>query len=181
MRSARLSSATPRPCGTACRPGAGQLRGSTSTAFRTSHAGMCWRSWRKRTFDVAAWETTCDIGVPAFFCLIADRRNPQSPSWHRGRRTSGAGVALLRALTEAVQVRTTYISGTRDDLLPEEYTDAERDRKRRKRSPPVVPRRMPPRNFGAIADRSTATFDGVAAGCSSGLTPLASRRWSPSI
>jgi ribosomal protein S12 methylthiotransferase accessory factor len=38
---------------------------------------------------------------------------------------------LLRALTEAVQVRTTYISGTRDDLQPEEYGEAHRALRRR--------------------------------------------------
>ena len=31
-------------------------------------------------------------------------------------------MAFLRALTEAVQVRTTYITGSRDDLRPEEFT-----------------------------------------------------------
>jgi len=81
-------------------------------------------------FDVAVWDTTGDIGAASFFCLIIDRR---SRDGHCG---IGAGthpareIALLRALTEAVQVRTTYISGTRDDLLPEDYGEAERARKR---------------------------------------------------
>lgn len=71
---------------------------------------------------VAAWDITSDIGVPAFYALIVDRRSELA---HTG---AGAGahpareVALLRALTEAVQVRVNYIAGARDDLDPEEYT-----------------------------------------------------------
>jgi YcaO-like protein with predicted kinase domain len=78
---------------------------------RLQHAG----------FAVAAWETTSDTGVPAFHCLIVDKLRPQA---HPG---AGAGchpareIALLRALTEAVQVRMTYISGSRDDLATEEF------------------------------------------------------------
>ena len=37
--------------------------------------------------------------------------------------------ALSRALTEAIQVRTTYISGARDDLTHRDYGAAERARK----------------------------------------------------
>ncbi len=113
----------------------------------------------KTDFDVAAWETTSDIGVPAFFALITDRRNPQNHVGIGAGVHPAPGVALLRALTEAVQVRTTYISGTRDDLLPEEYTDAERDRKRRKAAR-WLSQDACRRTFGAIPDRSSATFDG---------------------
>ena len=57
----------------------------------------------------------------------------------RGRPSGGGAgthpsraVALLRALTEAVQVRTTYIAGSRDDLRPDEFTPPEIDRKLRR-------------------------------------------------
>jgi YcaO-like protein with predicted kinase domain len=68
---------------------------------------------------VAVWNTTTDIGIPAFKCLIVQReQNPLSPMYssegmgcHPTR-----GVALLRAITEAVQSRLTYISGARDDI-----------------------------------------------------------------
>ncbi len=75
----------------------------------------------RAAFDVAAWETTSDIGVPAYFCLIADR------SFENGHHGIGAAahpvpeIALLKALIEAAQVRTTYVSGARDDLQPDEY------------------------------------------------------------
>jgi ribosomal protein S12 methylthiotransferase accessory factor len=113
----------------------------------------------KADFDVTAWETTSDIDVPAFFALITDRRNPQN---HQG---IGAGahpspaIALLRALTEAVQVRTTYISGTRDDLMPEEYGEAHRNRRRRMAAR-LLAEHTSGRNFGAIPDRSSDTFAG---------------------
>ena len=83
-------------------------------------------------FDVAAWETTSDIGIPAFFCLIADRRDQNS---HYGIGAAAHPVpetALLKALIEAAQVRTTYVSGARDDLHPEEYSDGYRESRRRR-------------------------------------------------
>lgn len=110
-------------------------------------------------FEVSVWDTTSDIGIPAFFCLMTDRRDPlQHLGIGAGCHPSPA-IALLRALTEAVQVRTTYISGARDDLLPSEYSGAERARKAnvaaewRKTHRPV-------RDFAAIPDRATDSFDG---------------------
>ncbi|MDX8529991.1 YcaO-like family protein [Mesorhizobium sp. VK25A] len=82
-------------------------------------------------FDVAAWETTSDVGVPAFFCLIADRRDRNS---HYGIGAAAHPVpetALLKALIEAAQVRTTYVSAARDDLSAEEYSEDYRDKRRR--------------------------------------------------
>lgn len=72
-------------------------------------------------FAVAVWDTTTDVGVPSCFALIMDQLRPLA---HSG---TGAGchpcrsIALMRALTEAVQVRTTYISGARDDLSHDEF------------------------------------------------------------
>ncbi len=71
--------------------------------------------------QVAVWDITGDVGVAAFYCVLLDQRERSN---HFG---VGAGchlsreVALLRALTEAVQVRTTYIAGARDDLSRQEY------------------------------------------------------------
>jgi YcaO-like protein with predicted kinase domain len=72
--------------------------------------------------DVFVWSTTSDIKVPSFFCLIIEKDNFSShPGAGSGCHPS-SGIALLRALTEAVQTRMTYISGARDDLSPEEFT-----------------------------------------------------------
>jgi ribosomal protein S12 methylthiotransferase accessory factor len=87
---------------------------------RFEHAGM----------EVAVWETTTDVGLASFFCLLAERSleplHPRAP-------TSGAGchpareIALLRALTEAAQVRLTLISGARDDMGISRCYEAFRD------------------------------------------------------
>jgi ribosomal protein S12 methylthiotransferase accessory factor len=81
-------------------------------------------------FGVAAWETTSDIGIPAFFALISDRRDPSNHHGIGAAAHRSRDVALLKALVEAAQVRTTYISGTRDDLSLDEYGEAGRDSKR---------------------------------------------------
>ena len=81
---------------------------------------------------MAAWETTTDIGIPSFFCCILDERAGGS---HDG---AGAGchpvgeIALLRALSEAIQVRNTSITGSRDDLSPGEYRRDRREERRRR-------------------------------------------------
>lgn len=76
------------------------------------------------------WDITSDTGVPAFAATIFD-----APAQHRRRPLgmfSGYGchlsstVALLRALTEAVQSRLGMISGSRDDLLPADYENCRR-------------------------------------------------------
>ena len=72
-------------------------------------------------FDVAVWETTSDTGVPAYFCVLADTVQHQAHIGVGSGCHPARNIALSRALTEAVQVRTTYISGARDDLMPEEY------------------------------------------------------------
>jgi YcaO-like protein with predicted kinase domain len=72
----------------------------------------------------AVWETTSDIGIPAFTCLIVERDEDALRSLHSA---AGQGchcareIALLRALTEAAQTRLTVISGVRDDVMRGEY------------------------------------------------------------
>jgi YcaO-like protein with predicted kinase domain len=71
--------------------------------------------------DVAVWDVTTDVDVPAFQCLVLDRTGEIS---HLGQGSGchpTAEIALLRALTEAVQVRTTYIVGSREDIRHEDY------------------------------------------------------------
>lgn len=77
------------------------------------------------------WDVTSDIGIPAFVCDIpAETDNPSGGL----RRFRGAGchpsraIALARALTEAAQIRLTYISGIRDDLLPSDYKESPQQR-----------------------------------------------------
>jgi ribosomal protein S12 methylthiotransferase accessory factor len=58
-------------------------------------------------------------------------------------------------MTEAVQVRTTYIAGSRDDLHPDEFTPPAIDRKLR-RARTLMASRGPRRDFASIP-----TFDGA--------------------
>jgi len=82
-------------------------------------------------FDVAAWEITSDVGVPAFFSLIADGRDRSGHCGIGAAAHPVAEIALLKALIEAAQVRTTYVSGARDDLAIEEYGETYRENRRR--------------------------------------------------
>jgi YcaO-like protein with predicted kinase domain len=71
------------------------------------------------------WDITSDVGVPAFGAAIME--NPHEPAWRALGLYQGFGchldpaVALARALSEAIQTRVTYISGSRDDFFPHDY------------------------------------------------------------
>jgi YcaO-like protein with predicted kinase domain len=76
---------------------------------------------------IRLWDVTSDIGIPAFVCDIPAATDDASSV---SRRFRGAGchpdrgVALARAMTEAAQIRLTYIAGIRDDLPPSDYTES---------------------------------------------------------
>ena len=72
--------------------------------------------------DCFIWDITADSRIPTYFSVIIDR-NSHTPHIGVGSGTHlSREVALLRALHEAVQVRTTYIVGARDDITLDEYT-----------------------------------------------------------
>jgi ribosomal protein S12 methylthiotransferase accessory factor len=77
--------------------------------------------------DVAAWNTTTDVGVPSMLCVAVDR-HPEVDRPMPAVRGSGSHpckrLALSRALTEAAQGRLTRISGSRDDLSDRSFDDA---------------------------------------------------------
>ena len=85
--------------------------------------------------DAAVSDITSDVGAPAFRCLLADRRGDDGhigigEACHPKRE-----VALLRSLTEAAQVRTTYIVGSREDIDAAVYRhDALRERNKEARA-----------------------------------------------
>lgn len=76
---------------------------------------------------VGVWDATTDVGLASFECSIVDRE-PQGPFDLYSAGGSGCHpareVALLRALTEAAQSRTSCISGSRDDLFRTMYERA---------------------------------------------------------
>jgi ribosomal protein S12 methylthiotransferase accessory factor len=72
----------------------------------------------------AVWDMTSDLGVPAFFCEIwpGDSSTFRSVGPAAGSACHPiSGIALGKAVTEAVQSRLTMISGTRDDLTREMF------------------------------------------------------------
>lgn len=80
--------------------------------------------------QVRIWDVTSDTGIACFECLImgVDERQAD-PEFGSGCHPDRK-VALLRALTEAVQARTTFIAGSRDDYGPASYTDEARESRR---------------------------------------------------
>ncbi len=71
--------------------------------------------------DVAVWDITTDVGVAAFQCLVMDRTAEIAHVGHGAGCHPAREIALLRALTEAAQVRTTYIVGSREDIQHSDY------------------------------------------------------------
>ena len=108
---------------------------------------------------VKVWDTTSDVGIASFNCLVLASA---TSDWHdRGIRRgvpSRAGIALLRALTEAAQARTTYIAGSRDDFRSEDYTPAERDRRLRE-CRTLMDADVPVRDFHDVPPRDRDSLD----------------------
>lgn len=77
------------------------------------------------------WDVTSDIGISAFVCDIPATIDSRRDGLRRFR---GAGchpnrnIALARALTEAAQIRLTYITGNRDDLPPSDYEESHKEK-----------------------------------------------------
>lgn len=71
--------------------------------------------------SIGVWDMSGDVGVATFHCLITDNRAEYGHSGGGAGTHPSRNIALLRALTEAVQVRTNYITGARDDLRDKEY------------------------------------------------------------
>jgi YcaO-like protein with predicted kinase domain len=77
---------------------------------------------------VAAWDMTTDLKVPAYGALVLEL--PNQPNWRNVGFAYGfgchlsPGIALLRALTEAVQSRVGLIAGSRDDFYRDLYQHA---------------------------------------------------------
>jgi YcaO-like protein with predicted kinase domain len=87
--------------------------------------------------SVAIWDITTDIGLPSFKAVIAEGER------HPGRMPGGSagmgchpdrGIALLRALTEAAQVRLAVISAARDEPANLGYSREEAAEPRRKQA-----------------------------------------------
>jgi len=76
--------------------------------------------------QLLAWDITSDVGIAAVAALITelDAAFPLACTAIGYGCHPDRGIALFRALTEAIQSRLTYISGSRDDLFRREYEDS---------------------------------------------------------
>ena len=79
--------------------------------------------------SVRTWDTTSDIGIASFHCLVMEEDGDFADPEFGGGCHPVREVALLRALTEAAQARNTYISGTRDDYPASAWEAASRHRR----------------------------------------------------
>ncbi len=75
-----------------------------------------------KALSLKIWDITHHMNIPSFHCCLYDESR-LSPIYF----SSGSGshlsrdIALLRAVTEAIQGRTALISGMRDDIYPNYY------------------------------------------------------------
>lgn len=80
-----------------------------------------------RGFEIKIWDVTTDVGLPTFIALLMEPGSTYAdPEFGSGSHYQ-KGVALMRALTEAIQVRTSFISGARDDYNRRDFTDTTRE------------------------------------------------------
>ena len=81
---------------------------------------------RKSGVEVLVWNTTSDIGIPTYYCLIRGASGEDVDPEFGGGCHPCREIALMRAVTEAVQARTTFIAGSRDDFGPRVYSSKSR-------------------------------------------------------
>ncbi len=109
--------------------------------------------------DVAAFDITSDLGIPAFLVLIDDATGSTGvPELGSGAHPAPE-VALARALSEAAQARCTFIAGAREDILDEDYGEAALD-ERRGTARAILDGVTPGRSFAECLSVETPTFAG---------------------
>ncbi|WP_395020550.1 YcaO-like family protein [Dongia sp.] len=91
---------------------------------------------RAAGFDLTLLDMTSDIGLPAITAIVTDSAMAHAPQVPRYAHSAGAachasrGQAIVKAIAEAAQSRITRITGSRDDLFPEMYEEAEGDERK---------------------------------------------------
>jgi len=72
--------------------------------------------------ELSIFDMTDSFGYPSISCVIGDKNPFRRLGHYAGAGThADPGIAICRAITEAIQSRLTYIAGSRDDILPSEY------------------------------------------------------------
>ncbi len=108
--------------------------------------------------DIGLWDVTSDLGVPVFCCAVAERSDMTVEAEIGAGCHPDREIALLRALTEAAQARTTRIAGSRDDFIPQSYGSAAK--MARNRTARLWLADPPRRSFHDVPNVSGATIAG---------------------
>ncbi len=101
----------------------------STTAIRPETVGDPACRWLLDRFataaiDVAMFDITSDLGIPAALVLIDDATGTTgAPELGSGAHPAPE-VALARALSEAAQARATFIAGAREDIPDDDYGEA---------------------------------------------------------
>jgi ribosomal protein S12 methylthiotransferase accessory factor len=116
--------------------------------------------------DLTLLDMTTNIGLPAFTAIITDTAMANAPVVPRYAHSAGSachasrGQAIVKAIAEAAQSRITRITGSRDDLFPEVYQEAEGEERKAivellsfidPKLPPAPPRAVPDLSGGIRA------------------------------
>lgn len=93
-----------------------------NTTIHSDLAQEIFTKLNKNLVDCYLWNITTPLGIPAFYCALSDKSLARNAQVFAGKGCHhDKEVALLRAITEAIQIRLTYISGSRDDVFPSYY------------------------------------------------------------
>lgn len=98
---------------------------STSIDRNTIKDSICLQTLARlddARLDTHIWDITTDTGIPSYLSVVMSSTDREQHIGVGSGTHLNKEVALLRALHEAVQVRTTYIVGARDDITPDEYS-----------------------------------------------------------
>jgi len=140
-----------------------QMRAKRRIALETIDDPACCEileRFDRACVNVAIWDLTTDIGIPAFLAQIVDRSDDPARALYA---CAGMGchptrrISLLRAMTEAAQGRLTAIAGSRDDLPRAEYERTRSvDALQQYRS---MTSGYGTRDLRSVPDRESETFD----------------------
>jgi ribosomal protein S12 methylthiotransferase accessory factor len=71
--------------------------------------------------DLMLYDQTCDTAVPVYMACIYERRDRHEGQYAGFGAHLDPEIAMVRAVTEAVQSRLTYIAGSRDDYFRHDF------------------------------------------------------------
>ncbi len=107
--------------------------------------------------EIGLWEVTSDAGVAAFCCVAVDRDGGGTEPELGAGCHPAREIALLRALSEAAQSRTTRIAGSRDDFAPDSYGQTARSARQAAARDWLAT--APRRDYGAAPDFAGASIE----------------------